>query len=142
THDDGERLGEQQVLVRGGAGRGPAAARRNPHELGEATVHVDPHGRTREAEVPVPFSAKRTRAAGEVRLDDDALAALREPADQLVTHDARIPDRALAAPDAVVGATETRERHLDEYLVGARLGRCYGLDAQVARAVENRGFHG
>ena len=73
-HDDGERLGHQQIVVGDRRRRRPAAARGDAHDLGEAAVDVDADRGSRQAEVAVALAAERTGAARVVRLDDHAVA--------------------------------------------------------------------
>ena len=148
--DDGERLGDHQILV-GHAGRGrPAAALGHPHGLGKAAVHVDADGGARQAQVAVALAAEWAPAARVVRLDGDAVphpdtgdgeAGLHHGADELVTEHARVADAPVAGPDPVVGSAQPGHGDLDHHVARARCGHARVLHTEVVRGVEDGGFH-
>src|SRR5574342_723045 len=116
ANDNGERLGQHQLIVAGLFWRRPATARRYAGLLGETSVDVDADRGSGEAQVAVAFAAERARATRVVWLDRDLLAGRERVhvgadrdhlADELVPHDERILHGAVAVPDAKIGAAET-----------------------------------
>ena len=151
AHDDGQRLGQHQLVVADLGGRRPAAARRQAGLLGEAAVDVDADGGAREAEIAIAFAAERADAAGVVGLDRDLLAGPErlnigtdrdDLADELVTHDERVLHGAIAVPDAVVGAAETRGGDLDHGLGGSGSEEGPRLHPDITGPVKHGSAHG
>ncbi len=148
--DDGERLGEQQCVGMGGRRRAPAAMRRGPNELRESPVDVDADRGPRETQIAITFAAERALPARIVGLDDDRITradpryvrrdGLDAP-DELVAHHPRVRDGSRAGPDLVVCPAQTCRDDADDDFAGLRSGVAHGLDAEIARSVEDRRFH-
>src|SRR5437764_209404 len=64
-----------------------------------------------------------------------------DAAHDLVPHPPRVGHGPVARPDPIVGPAEPGHGDADEDLVPPDLGSRRRFDAQIARAVKNRGFH-